>query len=795
MQFEPKDLFEKLEFDKIIDLTVNECMGEMGMEAVRAIRPSFKLSQIQQALAEVMEMRLSIEENDRFPGAVYQEINEELKMLDIVGYVLAEDGLQRINTILRQTRAIFQFFKPEKRELYPHLYQVIQSITFDESLGEAIEKVIDEEGNIRPDASPELARIRRAINSKHRELDRVFRGIIQNYRAKGMLSDNVESFRNSRRVLSVPSEYKRQVRGIIHDESASGKTTFIEPEQVIDINNDIFDLHQKEKREIYRILKELSALLRPYIPLLRIFQSLLVRFDVIRAKARLAVRMKGVQPELQEKPVLRIIQGYHPLLLLKNKQYGKVTVPFTLDLHKPNRLLMLSGPNAGGKSITLKSVGLIQLMVQSGFLVPLDPVSQMGIFERFFADIGDQQSLEDDLSTYSSHLKNMRVFLESADPRTLVLIDEFGSGTDPAIGGAIAEAILRELNFKKIFGVITTHYSNLKIFAFKTKGIVNASMHFDTDTLSPTYELKVGKPGSSYAYEIAEKSGLPPNVLKVAKQRSGKQTRAVDELLVELQREKQEAVEQLAALKDKEVKLDRLVKTYENLHRDLEYRRKRMKMESKEKELQEVSRFNRELEQIIREIRQENNLEKAKEKAKEVREKREVVTQDINQLREAIYYQPNKNKQTRPIREGDFVQLKTGGSTGTVERLSKNVATVQMGVMRMKINLQDLQLVDEPLSVMPQKSVHTRGVTQTANFQSKIDIRGMRFEEALQVVEEFIDQALINNASNLEIVHGKGSGVLRKAVKAKAREYKVDMEIRHPAPEQGGDGVTLIAFN
>ncbi|HKK77921.1 MAG TPA: endonuclease MutS2 [Saprospiraceae bacterium] len=792
MQFEPKDLFEKLEFDKIIDLTVKECLGELGVAAVQAIRPSTDLAKIRQSLSEVAEMRLSIEENDHFPGAAYQEINEELKMLDISGYVLAEEGLQRINTILIQTRDIFSFFKPEKRELYPHLYQIIQSVTFDESLIKEIEKVIDEEGNIRPDASPELARIRRAINSKQRELDRVFRGIIQQYRGKGMLTDNVESFRNGRRVLSVPAEYKRQVRGIIHDESASGKTTFIEPEKVIDINNDIFDLHQKEKREIYRILKELSALLRPYIPLMRIYQGLLVRFDVVRAKARLAVRIKGEQPTLQEKPTFKIIQGYHPLLLLKNKQYAKKTVPFTLDLHKPNRLLMLSGPNAGGKSITLKSVGLIQLMVQSGFLVPVDPISKLGIFEQFFADIGDQQSLEDDLSTYSSHLKNMQTFLKSANDKTLVLIDEFGSGTDPAIGGAIAEAILREMNFKEIFGVVTTHYSNLKIFAFKAKGIVNASMHFDTDTLSPTYELKVGKPGSSYAYEIAEKSGLPKGVLKNAKDRSGKKTKAVDELLVELQREKQQASEQLESLKDKEVKLERLIKTYENLHRDLEYRRKRMKMESKETELQEVARFNKEFEQIIREIKEEKNLEKAKEKAKEIREKREEVSRDVKKLREDIYYKPNKNKQSRPIKEGDFVKMKTGGSTGTVETIDKTVATVQMGIMRMKIKLHDLQLADQPLEVKKTKSVHTRGLTQTANFQSKIDIRGMRFEEALQVVEEFVDQALMTNASNLEIVHGKGSGVLRKAVRKKLKEYNVDMDVRHPAPEQGGDGVTLI---
>lgn len=792
MKFEPKDLFEKLEFDKIIDLTVKECLGELGAAAVKNIEPDNDLRRIRTALSQVEEMKLTMTENDRFPSTTYSEISEELEMLEIIGYVLAEEGLQRINTILLFTRDIFKFFNAERRELYPKLYQLIRSVTFDESLSKEIEKVIDEEGNIRPDASPELSRIRRMIGSKQRELDKVFRGIITSYKTKGMLSDNIESFRNGRRVLSVPAEHKRQVRGIIHDESASGKTTFIEPEQVININNDIFDLHQAEKREIYRILKELSALLRPYVPLMRIYQSLLIKFDVIQAKARLAVRMKGFQPKTQEEPVFRMIKGFHPLLLLKNSQYGKKTVPFTLDLNAPNRILMLSGPNAGGKSITLKSVGLIQLMIQSGFLVPMDPESEVGIFEDFFADIGDQQSLEDDLSTYSSHLQNMRVFLETASPKTLVLIDEFGSGTDPAIGGAIAESILRELNYRKVFGVITTHYSNLKIFAFKTKGIVNGSMNFDQGNLSPTYELKVGKPGSSYAYEIAQKSGLPQQILKYAKHRTGQNAKAVDQLLVELQREKQDVEEQLLTLRDKEIKLERLIKTYENLHKDMEYRRKRMKMESKETELQEINKFNREFEQLIREIKEEKNLEKAKEKAKEVRVKRVEVAENVQELRKEIYYKPQKGKKQRPIKVGDFVKLKTGGSTGEVESIDKRAATIQMGIMRMKINLEDLQLADEPLELKPTKSVHMRGVTQTANFQSKIDIRGMRFDEAMQVVEEFVDQALITNANNLEIVHGKGTGVLRKAVKSKLREYNVSMDVRHPAPEKGGDGVTLI---
>ena len=513
MQLLPRDLFEKLEFDKVLELLERECLGELGRAAVRCLQPISRLGSIEKRLEEASEFKRTIEQNDRFPIAVYSDVSEELKMLEVEGYVLPEDGLRNINIQLRSIRDIFHFFYTSRRETYSTLYSIIRKTSFEEGLIEAIEKVIDEDGNIRPDASPELLKIRKQIASKQKELERQFRTIINEYKAKGWLSDNVESFRNGRRVLSVPSEHKRKIRGIIHDESTTGKTAFIEPEAIIDINNDIFDLETDERREVYRILKELSAQLRPYVPQMRVYQDIVVRYDVIQAKARLAMQMDAYQPKLVDKPHFGIIKGRHPLLYLKNKKLGRPTVPFDFQLFGGNRILMLSGPNAGGKSITLKSVGLMQLMLQSGLLIPVMDGSEVGIFQQLFADIGDQQSIEDDLSTYSSRLENMRNFLEKAGPETLVLIDEFGSGTDPKIGGAIAEAILKELNERKVFGVITTHYSNLKIYAFKARGIVNGSMYFDKESLSPTYELQVGRPGSSYAFEIAQKSGLNKKVL------------------------------------------------------------------------------------------------------------------------------------------------------------------------------------------------------------------------------------------------------------------------------------------
>ncbi|HOY19416.1 MAG TPA: Smr/MutS family protein, partial [Haliscomenobacter sp.] len=782
MRLEPKDLFEKLEFDKIIELLVKECLGEQGIERIRALQPQTNLIQIEERLKEVTELKRSIEHNDRLPLLAYENIDSDLQLLAIVDAVLPEDGLRRINTILVSIGNIYKFFTPSRREFYKTLYEVVRPVHFDPALAKEIDRVIDPDGNIRPDASPELLRIHKLTQSKMKELDRVFRDIINDYRAKGWLSDSVESFRNGRRVLSVPAEHKRKIRGIIHDESATGKTAFIEPEAVIEINNDIFDLEQQERREIYRILKELSTILRPYVPQLHQYQEIMVYFDVVQAKARLAVRMKAIAPLMLDTSSLEIYEGYHPLLLLKNSGSGKKTVPFDLRLDGGNRILVLSGPNAGGKSITMKSTGLLQLMAQSGLLIPVNKRTELGIFHNFFADIGDQQSIEDDLSTYSSRLANMRLFLEHANERTLVLIDEFGSGTDPQIGGAIAEAILWELNYRKSFGVITTHYSNLKIFAYKSKGILNGSMVFDKENLAPTYELKVGRPGSSYAFEIAEKSGLGGKVLDYAKNRVGKNEKAVDQLLIDLQREKQEVEEELKGLKDRQEKLDKLMKSYDSMQRDLDFRRKRMKLEAKEQDLQKTSQDNKDLDKLVRDLREARNLEQAMEAAAKAREEKKKLVEQVTQLREEVYHSPeSRPKNERPITKGDFVKLVAGGATGKVESIKGDKVVVEVGLMRMTLNIRDLQLSNPTLDLRQTKSVQSDVVQRSAAFYPRIDIRGVRYEEALKMVEDFMDQALITSSNHLQIVHGKGNGTLRNAVRSKLKEYQnVEMEIRHP---------------
>ncbi|MEL6802823.1 MAG: MutS2/Smr-associated SH3 domain-containing protein, partial [Bacteroidota bacterium] len=700
-------------------------------------------------LDEVAEFKQGAADRNMLRISRYEDIAEDLRQLAVDGYVLPEIGLQRINEILLQAKEIFQFFSGTNKQNYPSLFDLVRPHAFNPDLVKEISRVIDEEGQIKPDASPELGRIRRLTGSKQREMDRVFKQVIEKYRRQGWLTDNVESFRNGRRVLSVPSEHKRKVRGIIHDESSTGRTAFIEPEAVIEINNDIFDLQQEEKREIYRILRELSAVLRPYGPDLAIYSELLVVFDLIQAKASLAKRLKAERPKVLPQPHLGIKEGRHPLLYLKNKQVGKKTVPFDLQLFGANRVLVLSGPNAGGKSIAMKSVGLLQLMLQTGMLIPADAESEMGVFSGLFTDIGDQQSLEDDLSTYSSRLENARRFLSDANEETLLLIDEFGSGTDPKIGGAIAEAILDGLNRKRVFAVITTHYGNLKMYAYKTKGIVNGGMNFDKDSLSPTYELNIGKPGSSYAFEIATKSGLPNKVLHYARKRAGKNERAVDQLLIDLQREKQEVEEQLDQLKTKQQTLNRLTRTYEQLHRDMEVRRKRLKLEAKEQALQEAAQQNKEMERLVRELREEKNLERAKERAAKLRAEREKLNQQASQLREDIYY--GDNVKAEPIEVGQTVRLRTGGATGVVESVDKKKAIVQVGDLRMTIKLRDLEKAKDQLETNPVRSVRSQ-VDAMANQPRKLDVRGMRFEEVLATTEAFMDQALLANLDKVEIV-------------------------------------------
>jgi DNA mismatch repair protein MutS2 len=787
----PNDLYEKLEFDRILHLLEGYCMGELGRERVAELTLLTDKSTIDLRLQEAWEMKRTVVEGTPFPTRGYQNILADVQFLAVPDYVLSQEGLHRVMIVMTNMYAIGQFFK-SKKDIFPALFAVVREQHFDDALYAAVRKVIDDEGNIRPDASPELGRIRRAIISKRKEIDTKFRSIINTYGSKGYLAEASETIRNGRRVLSVLAEYKRSIKGILHDESASGRTAYIEPEEIVEANNDMANFEAEERREIWRILRDLCRILQPYAPVLANYQEIVATYDVIQAKAQLAYRMNGIRPMVLETPNIQLRGAFHPLLFIRNQAEKKKTVPFTLTFQEPNKVLILSGPNAGGKSIAMKSVGLLQLMLQTGLLIPCADGTEMGIFKQIFADIGDSQSLDDDLSTYSSRLQLMKHVLERANNETLVLIDEFGSGTDPKMGGSLAESALRELNAKGVWGVVTTHYSNLKLFAYKTKGLLNGCMLFDSELLTPTYEMRVGRPGSSFAFEMAMKNGWSDDLLAYAKKRTGESETAVDQLLVDLQREKQELTEQLAAVNEKEAQLSKLIKQYDNVYKDLEFARKRQKLMQKETESQHLTQANKDLEKLVRQIQEEKNLEKAKELAAKVKVEREKVVAEKEALNENIYYTDAKKLlQETDIAKGDYVRMRDNGAVGVVESIKKNEATVHMGMMSMTVKLRDLEKIDSPLKQDKGKVVRNT-IENNARFSPQLDLRGMRRDEALLAVQDFVDDALLTGIDSLRIVHGKGDGILRTSVKKKLREYRSVERIYHPEDRDGGDGVTIV---
>ncbi len=792
MNLDPTDLLEKLEYDKVRELLALKCYGDAGIKWCKELNPSVVYDDILLGLAEVDAYKLGMEQNHLLALSSYEMADDALEMLEIKSYVLSIDDFRKITNTLRIIDGVLKYFNRERKEEYSVLWDIVKDLNFDAILLRDIDRVIDNEGVIRHDASPELLAIHHRKEAKELELARAFRKEIATQRKSGHLADSIESYRNGRRVLAVPAEHKRKVRGIIHDESATGRTVYIEPETAILVNNDIADLMAQRKQEIYRLLEALSARLREIIPDIKQYQFVITRLDVIQAKASLALNMDAVKPIVKNKPLLGIIQGLHPLLYLKNKVLNKKTVAFDLALHGQNRILVISGPNAGGKSITMKAVGLMQLMVQSSLLVPVDKVSEFGVFRKIFTDIGDQQSIEDDLSTYSSRLRNMNNFIRKADKQTLVLIDEFGSGTDPKIGGAIAESLLRAFNHQKVMGVITTHYPNLKIYAFRNRGILNGAMVFDKENLSPTYRLKIGQPGSSYAFEIAKSSGLSDEILKYARKRTGKNERQTDDLLIALQREKLEVEEKLAALKAKEKEIDILVKSYSNMKGDLDYKRRKIKLEAKEKDLQVAGKADRELQALIRQLREEKNIQKAKQIAEKIKQERKEIATEVGQLNDEIFKATETQVEIAKLEIGGYAKFRASGATGIIEEIRGKKAVLLIGEMQVTAKLADLVAVPNP-SLPTINRIRKDLVARDGQFESKIDLRGMTIHDALFTLEKFVDNAILKDTPVLRILHGKGTGALRKAVRQKLKEYGTMLvNIYHPAEELGGNGITMV---
>jgi DNA mismatch repair protein MutS2 len=791
MKLYPNSCFEDLEFDKILDSLSSLCMSPASKERVYNQPIETDLELINRNLQLVKEYKEALEDGEICSIGQFVDIRSFLATIKPANSVLPLEDINEIRVVLKSYSGFRQYFEIEERQsLYPLLFQFICATEDSQFLLNTIEEYLNDEGNIKDDATPELVNIRRDQQKTLKKINQSFDSILRQYKGKNVLIDSAESFKNGRRVLSVRSEHKRQIRGIIHDESSTGQTAYIEPEEIILLNNDLFDLESYEKKEIHRILLLICDQMREYIELITQVSKTIIELDFIRVKASYSIQLDCKLPHIDNGGKIHWIQAYHPILKTKNDALKKETVPSDFTLEGPNKIMVISGPNAGGKSIALKTVGLLQLMIQYGMLVPCEEKSKAGIFKNLMVDIGDQQSIENDLSTYSSRLKKMTAMMDQANSETLILLDEFGSGTDPSTGGALAEAILKHFLYLKCWGVLTTHYSNLKVFAYKNRGLVNARMNFDTKTISPTYKLTIGKPGSSFAFEIAEKMKVPSVVLKNAKRRLGENQVKVEDLLVSIQSEKQELEDKLGDLESKQERLDKLIKTYERLSGELEYKRKKLRLVTKEQRAEQEAEFNRQLEKTIRELQESKNIEKAKSLASQKREDRSDLTKELKDLQDDIIAYEDPGEQNIVV--GNFVRMKNGNVSGMVEGIKNDKATVSFGSLAMDIPLRDLRLVGAPLEIQSNKSIQTDIYNRAANFKPKLDIRGLKMEEAMSIIEAYLDEAVVAGIHRLEIIHGKGTGVLRKIVKQKAKEYPQIQEVYHPKPEEGGEGISIL---
>ncbi|MCB0819391.1 MAG: DNA mismatch repair protein MutS [Bacteroidetes bacterium] len=692
MRIYPEDSRQSFEFDKVCQHTEQFCRSAGGRERVRNLEPISDIEKIRLLLMRVQEYLDVTNSGGGFPAASYPEIAKELSLLSVSGSTLQEKQLLNIRDVSDTVNNLLKFLE-KKEVVLPGICSIFNEVYQTREIIDPIDRVLDTAGIVRSSASKALLEIRNELAHARKELDKVFRQQLAKLRKLGWLADTEESIYHGRRVLAVLSEQKRTVKGLIQGSSDTGKTTFIEPLETVDLNNEVFELISKERREIMRILNQLTAELRHFLPLIKKYDDVLSEFDFNRAKALFAREINACMPHLIKGSQLRLVGARHPLLFLHHKNLGKSVVPMNCELNHEQRLLVISGPNAGGKSITLKTVGLLQMMLQSGMLIPAEPESEVGVFHRLFADIGDNQSIEMELSTYSSRLARMRHFLEMADKRTLVLIDEFGTGTDPELGGAVAEAMLEELARRKTLGVITTHYMNIKIAAERLQGVNNACMLFDDQSLQPLFQLIIGQPGSSYTYIIAEKAGLPQALINRARNMTSKDKVTLDKMLQQLQKDKQELTKLFRNLDEKQAAADAAKIKYEEL-----FEKWKKKTESKKFLADDNIKFI-EIGKKFLDIQQE--WEKAKDKkpvtAKLNRmlnaEKKKKLDKKASEKKAKIREKVLERKKEE-IKVGSKVRLLNGKQTGVVEEIQNNRARVVFGNLKTLASLENLEVVD-----------------------------------------------------------------------------------------------------
>ena len=836
----PDNFEKKIGFDEIRELLRERCLSTLGKDSVDAITPSYSADEIRRWLREVMEFRRIMEESDDFPLHYFFDVRQAITRLRLEGTHLEESELFDLRRSLDTISGIVRFLcrttngresddDEEMSYLYPTLHDLTRDVATFPQFVTRIDRILDKFGKMRDNASPRLLEIRHELSRMEGSVSRTLHGILRAAQSEGLVDkDAAPAIRDGRLVIPVAPAMKRKIRGIVHDESATGKTVFIEPSEVVEANNRIRELESEERREIIRILTEVSKELRPHVDALLQSYSFLSTIDMIRAKSELAVYLRAIEPQLHDHPMIDWRQAVHPLLALSLARQGKKVVPLDITLTPIERILIISGPNAGGKSVCLKTVGLLQYMLQCGLSIPTGERSEAGIFSHIMLDIGDEQSIENDLSTYSSHLLNMKNMMRRANGHTLLLIDEFGTGTEPQIGGAIAESVLGQFWKKQAFGVITTHYQNLKHFAEGHEGVVNGAMLYDRHEMRALFQLQTGRPGSSFAIEIARKTGLPEEVIKEASEIVGNDYIQSDKYLQDIVRDKRYWEGKRQTIHQREKSLEQTIARYEEEIAQLHENRKQIIAKAKQEAEELLAETNRRIENTIREIR-ESQAEK--ESTRRLREQLtdfrkdveevspeandELISKKIRQIQERkerrerrrkeradkpAVQTPQKPKEERAdtFAVGDTVRIKGLTSVGRIESIQGKMATVVFGDMRTKLRSERLEHAEAPQptisSAIQSVGRQTRETIdeRKLNFKQDIDVRGMRGDEALNAVTYFIDDAILLGMPRVRILHGTGTGILRQLI----RQYLSTVpNVSHYADEHvqfGGAGITVV---
>ncbi len=823
---------QKLSFDKIRELVAAETTNRLAERMVGEMSFSSDKAVVEEQLRQTDEFRQILLMENSFPSQDFYDLSEELARLRVVGTVIDLTAMVDFRASLRTLSQCLRFLQNDAGEKYPSLFALSQRVELDPELLKRLDKIIDDKGEIYDNASPDLLEIRRAMLRKRGEVDAQIGRSLSRAKREGWAPDNAEvTIRNGRLVIPMLDTHRRKMKGIIQDESATRQTAFLEPAEVVELNNDLRELEFAERHEIQRILSSFTDFLRPRIDALIDAYWLLARIDFVRAKARFAINIGGVMPIVNDRPMMGWLDARHPLLLLSHRAQGREVVPFDMCLDgehnkpqggkTPARILIISGPNAGGKSVCLKAVGLLQYMLQCGLLVPCRETSEFGIFSRVCIDIGDQQSLENDLSTYSSHLQNMKALLSVADEGTLFLLDELGGGTEPRSGCAIAEALLEELYRRGSFGVVTTHFADLKLLADRFEGMQNGAMLYDTECMLPLFRLAIGHPGSSFAFEIATKIGFPLDILEAAEGKVGREMLNFEHQLQQIELDKQEISRQRRELEASDEFLNEVVTKYQRLTEKLEGKKYDILSEARQQARQIIADANRTVERTIADIKEANA---EKERTQQAREQMRLDAERIEQqqvehtrqrdqqrkqhrkalaadeAKEPSPYKEDEAVPSGPLTIGDIVRIDDGDTYGQLVELKGKKAVVESNSLRMTIALDRISKTAKkniPVDKTKRQNSRFQSIYDDINekrkyFNTTLDLRGQRAEEALSALQSFLDDAALLGEKELQILHGKGFGIL-KTVLRQYLQSTHEVKSFHSAPvEIGGDGITVV---